>query len=223
MIQNNSYHYMKDLLGLNSHQNGRCHAAFSHPWKLPLEELTVDVSVWKKELSSHPDQQFANLIIAGLEEGFRIGFNRSHVIHPASSNLRIHNPQIVSEYLAREVALNRMWKFPAKIAPSGTHISPMGIIPKKNKPNKWRLIIDLSSPNGFSINEGISPELSSLSYVSLEHLSSLVLAAGKEAWLVKEDIKEAYQMIPIHPQDWHLLGVHWEDSVYIDKRLPFRL
>ena len=42
--------------------------------KLPPEELTVEVSVWKEELSSHPDQQYANFIITGLEEGFRIGF-----------------------------------------------------------------------------------------------------------------------------------------------------
>ena len=56
-------------------------------------------------------------------------------------------------------------------------VSPMGIIPKKNKPNKWRLIVDLSSPKGFNINEDIPSELSPLSYASLNHLSALVLSA----------------------------------------------
>ena len=68
---------------------------------------------------------------------------------------------------------------------------------------------------GFSINDGISPELSSVSYVSLDHLASIVTSVGKGALLVKADIKEAYRMVPIHPNDQHLLGIWWEDSVYV--------
>ena len=30
-------------------------------------------------------------------------------------------------------------------------------------------------------------------------------------------------MVPVHPQDQHLLGVKWENTVYIDKVLPFGL
>ena len=30
-------------------------------------------------------------------------------------------------------------------------------------------------------------------------------------------------MVPVHPQDQHLLGVKWESTVYIDKVLPFGL
>ena len=69
------------------------------------------------------------------------------------------------------------------------------------------MIVDLSSPKGFSIYDGISPELSSMSYVSLDHLASIVTSVGKGALLVKADIKEAYCMVPIHPNDQHLLGI----------------
>ena len=41
--------------------------------------------------------------------------------------------------------------------------------------------------------------------------------------LVKADIKEAYRMIPVHPQDQCLLGIQWEDAVYINRMLPFGL
>ena len=41
--------------------------------------------------------------------------------------------------------------------------------------------------------------------------------------LVKADIKEAYRMLPIHPEDQGLLGIQWEGEVYTDKALPFRL
>ena len=92
-----------------------------------------------------------------------------------------------------------------------------------NKQGKWGLIVDLSSPKGFSINDGISPELSSMSYVSLDHIASLVTSVGRGAFLVKADIKVAYCMVPIHPNDQHLLVIWWEDSVYIDRMLPFGL
>ena len=36
------------------------------------------------------------------------------------------------------------------------HTSAIGAIPKKNKPEKWRLIVDLSSPTDHSVNDGIS-------------------------------------------------------------------
>jgi len=41
--------------------------------------------------------------------------------------------------------------------------------------------------------------------------------------MVKADIQEAYRMVPVHSEDQHLLGVHWEGFLYIDEVLPFGL
>ena len=68
------------------------------------------------------------------------------------------------------------------------------------------------------MNDGIDPDVSSLSYASLDHLAALVVSEGRGAFLVK-----AYRMVPVHPEDQHLLGVLWEGIVYIDKMLPFGL
>jgi len=62
------------------------------------------------------------------------------------------------------------------------------------------LIVDLSSPEGSSVNEGIDTELAILSYASIDHLAALVAMEGKGSLLVKAIIKEAYRMIPIHPE-----------------------
>ena len=70
--------------------------------------------------------------------------------------------------------------------------------------------MDLSSPKNSSVNDGIDPTLSSLSYASINHLSTLIQSLGRGAMLVKTDIKEAYCMIPVHPQDQWLLGIQWE-------------
>ena len=55
------------------------------------------------------------------------------------------------------------------------HCSPFGVIPKKHKPGKWRLIIDLSAPEGSSVNDGIAKELCSLAYTSVDEVVVCIL------------------------------------------------
>ena len=37
----------------------------------------------------------------------------------------------------------------------------------------------------------------------------------------KVDVKTAYRNIPIHPDDWWLLGMRWEGGLFVDTTLPF--
>ena len=99
----------------------------------------------------------------------------------------IKYPTIISEYLQWEVQLGRMCKHEVK-SPK-IHLSPLGAIPKKHKLGKWRLIVELSFPDGASINGGISAEWSSVLYVPIDHLSSVVISTGREAFLVKANMK----------------------------------
>lgn len=95
-------------------------------------------------LAHHPDQAFASYIVNGISEGFRVGFDRSRATtcSPSLSNMPTTHPHLVSEYIQREVALERMSVVPLETSHTSgrLQISPIGIIPKKNKPNKWRLI-----------------------------------------------------------------------------------
>ena len=38
-------------------------------------------------------------------------------------------------------------------------MNPFGVISKPHHPNKWRLIVDLSSPRGANVNDGIDSNL----------------------------------------------------------------
>ena len=58
-----------------------------------------------------------------------------------------------------------MLHFELGYQPVRIQISPTGIVPKKIKPGKWRIITDLSSPEGSSVNNAISIEHSSLKYL----------------------------------------------------------
>jgi len=162
------------------------------------------------ELADHPDRTFVTYIPSGIQEGFC----HSQSLQAMGRNMQCLDPSLVSNYLTCEVQLGRMWQLPPGVFPRGVHMSPLGLIPKKNRPGQWRLILDLSSPQGVSINNGISKELSSLAYCSIDLLS---------AHMVKSDIKEAYCMVLIQPEDQHLLRVKWQESIFIDRILPFGL
>ena len=58
-------------------------------------------------------------------------------------------------------------------------------------------------------------------YSSIVDAAQVLLRLGKGALLAKVDVASAYRIIPVHPEDRMLLGMSWEDKVYVDKQLPF--
>ena len=111
---------------------------------------------------------------------------------------------------------------PFPICSLGLYISRFGVIPKHPQPGKWRLMVDLSAPKVHSINYSIADNLCSLKYPSIDTAIKLVLSVGPGACLSKLDIKEAYQMMPVHPEDWSLLGMRWHRAYYVDTCLSVR-
>ena len=103
------------------------------------------------------------------------------------------------------------------------HVSSFGVIPKKGQPDKWRPIVDLSSPQGHSVNDGIDPESWHLQYIKMNDIIKMVSKFGPGALMAKFDIESAYRNIAIHPSDCHLLGLEWCNAYYLDLALPFGL
>ena len=83
--------------------------------------------------------------------------------------------------------------------------------------------MDLSSPSGLSVNDGITKELCSLRYASLDLTAAKVAELGPGALLAKMDICQAYRNIPVAPEDKPLLGLKWNGHTYVDQVLPFDL
>ena len=73
------------------------------------------------------------------------------------------------------------------------------------------------------MNDGIAKDMSSLTYTSVDLVASRILQLGRGTELAKMDIKQAYRLVPVHPDDRRLLGIEWQEEVYIDKCLPFGL
>ena len=135
-----------------------------------------------------------------------------------------NHPAVIDDYLKKEGELGRV-RGPFHRGPgwsSLVQVSPLGVIPKSS-PGEWRLIVDMSSPVGRSVNDGINRDVVSLSYVSVDNLAEVVCCLGRGTLLAKFDIKSAYRLVPVYPEDRLLLGLQWREQLYIDTVLPFGL
>ena len=180
---------------------------------------------WEPYLSSLPDQRFAAFMRRGLENGFRIGVDRSHGLQARATNMpsAAASTEIVDKYIAEEVRAGNLQTITDGDKRLQTHCSPIGLIPKHHQPGKYRLIVNLSAPEGSSINDAISSDLASVQYTTVRKAALQVAAMGRGALLAKLDIHSAYRKVPVHQADRNLLGINWKGQVYQDQALPFGL
>ena len=71
------------------------------------------------------------------------------------------------------------------------------------------------------MNDSIDKDTYSVNYSSFDDAVSLVQGLGPGSFMAKLDIKYAFRLCPVHPDDWHLLGYQWENRFYFDVVLPF--
>ena len=208
----------------NAYLVGNCQAP-----KIPSSACQIHkalrLAAWRMALSNYPNQKLAQFFIQGISEGFRIGYNRcsSIKLKPAKRNLEgaRQHPEVVDEYLAKELALNRIAGLYKKSQLSTVQISRFGVIPKRHQQDSWRLIVDLSHPKMQNINDDIPKDLCRLTYITVDDAIHKVLQLGPNTLLAKIDIKSAFRLMPIYPADRHLLAMEWRNGVYLDIHLPF--
>ena len=219
------YPYTNQLLAIEGCRRPDAEVKLPSEWYQIITPIHLDF--WKEELTSHPDTAFSAWICNGFEKGFRVGYSaeapelRSSRFNMLSAT---EHPQVVAEYIGKELSSHHLIEVNLRedVLPY-THISPLGVIPKKGRPNCWRMIMDLSSPSGHSVNDGIAKELCSLRYASLDLAAAKVAELGSGALLAKMDICQAYRNIPVAPEDKPLLGLKWNGRTYVDQVLPFGL
>ena len=98
-------------------------------------------------------------------------------------------------------------------------VSPLGLVPKKVE-GEFPLIHHLSYPKGSSLNDGISSDYTSVSYATVEDAIRLIKSVGPHCFLAKTDIKNAFRLIPIRPEDYNLLRICWRGLYYYDRSMP---
>ena len=177
----------------------------------------------EKELLHFPDKAFARDLINSFKQGFSIGYEGPQFNH-ISNNLKSYftNLQAAAENIVGELRAKRV-AGPFLSPPlNNFRTSPIGIVPKKDS-QKVRMITDLSSPKGFAINDYISDDESTVQFNNFDSAVNLVGHLGQGAFLSKLDVKSAFRICPVRPNDWNLLGFSCLGYFFVDLCLPFGL
>ena len=128
--------------------------------------------------------------------------------------------EVIEAYLAGEVPAGRIIAWPPlfqhHLQGQGANQSSRG----GRASGKWRLITDLSFPEGRS---DIDLLVCSLRYTTVNKVVRAAGRLGVGTLLAKLDAHSAYCLIPVHPDDCPLLGFQWQGVQYVDGMLPFGL
>jgi hypothetical protein len=178
-----------------------------------------------KLLKQYPNHHFIDTITSIAASGVRVGFEgrnlgQTHHLNHASA---FAHPDVITKSIQSEILKGRVKEIDS--LPANYFCSPIGLVPTLSEgiQTGWRMIFDLSSPNGYSVNDGIPKEYGSLVYETLGNAIQLVAQAGKGAMMMKWDLKSAFHHVPIDPCDYWLLLFEWQGKFYVDMFLPFGL
>lgn len=182
----------------------------------------IDTRTLSALLQSYPYQSVAMDLIRGFSYGFRICYDGPRIPF-ICKNLKsiLANHEVAEQKINEEVRLGRVAGPFVNKPFDNLRCSPIGLVPKKS--GGFRLIMDLSYPPGFSVNDFIDPELTSVTYAKFDDAIAIVKRLGKGALMGKMDIKSAFRLLPCSPQDFDLLGFTFKNKYYIEKMLPMGL
>ena len=171
-----------------------------------------------------------NVVVDFLTYGWPINYtastrpvSSSHN-HPSASNFDSH----VQAYLDTELSYNAI-AGPFHHPPFADDFvcSPLQTVPKRGSSTR-RVVMDLSFPQGSSVNDGIPPDSYlgdqfKLRLPGIDRLVEFILAKGRNCLVFKKDLRRAYRQFPVDPRDYSLLGFCFQGQFYFDTRCPFGL
>jgi hypothetical protein len=87
---------------------------------------------------------------------------------------------------------------------------------------KIRPIMNLLAPKGFSFNDAVDESsIDLLKMSSAKIFTEALIQSGKGAVFGKEDIQDAYKLIPNAEEQWHLYGFEWLGKYFYDTTTVF--
>ena len=212
------------------HRQVKSHGCYNYMGAHIRLNSQLNVKKWEEYLCEYWDKQLLQFI----QFGFPMGFNRECPLHHDAENhsSATDYPVDIQMYLDEEVAFGAIVG-PFKSNPiTDGHISPFMSRPKPNSEFR-RVIVDLSWPKGMSVNDGVDKHGYmgsdfSLTFPSLDYLTTELARLGRGAHIYKVDVSRAFRHLKMDPYNYDLLGLSWNGTSrgfdvinYIDDFLGF--
>lgn len=190
-----------------------------------LVPSALNISEWRTRLRHYHDHSLCEF----LQFGWPVGYSASTLPNSSQPNhgSALSRPDVVNSFLATECLLGATCG-PFSSNPLSVDIvtSPLQIAHSRS--GKPRVVVDLSFPQGDSVNDGIPTDSYlgtpfTLRLPGVDALISIIRQKGHSCHLFKKDLSRAYRQLRIDPRDFHLLGYCHNGSLYFDVAPPFSL
>lgn len=166
------------------------------------------------------DRTFAEAVVEMLSYGANVGFCGPHYprFTPNAATAREHADMLVKS-IAKQILLEHaVGPFLQPPLPNFV-TSSLGVLPKKSGGHK--VVMNLSCLKGNNINDSMDRESCSSAFGKFDDAIKVITETGGCAELAKQDIKHAFRLVPVRPNDWHLLGYQFEAMFFFDVVLLF--
>lgn len=191
--------------------------------RIPLKS-GLNMKAWYTLLEHYHDYQLCDL----LQYGWPLGYLRdlpptsSPVNHPSATAHMGHVRKFVDQELQHDALVG---PFTADPFTPWVRYSPIMTRPKRDA-NARRIIVDLSFPHGYAVNDGIDNHNHlgtdiTYSLPTITDLMTRLQHQGAAAFLWKADLTRAYRQLRADPLDTPLLGIKLENEIYLDLCPPF--
>ena len=186
-------------------------------------ESQLNPEIWDAYLKHYWDKQLCYLV--------RYGFPLDHKEDsPLDHHFKNHNTATqyeadVKAYLKEEIQFGAIMGPYHHCPLDNMHFSPFLTREKPGAPHR-RVIVDLSYPDGFSVNAGVNSDkyLDTpfiLTLPTIDNITQKVKENGKGSMLYKIDLSRAFRHVKIDPKDYNLLGLQFSNEIFYDSCLPF--
>ena len=178
-----------------------------------LSDLRCDV--WDAYLQDYHDQDIMKFLRYGWPVKYIADQPPLQTLNNHASALR--NRPAIDAFVQKELRMNAMLG-PLTTQPfvEWTQVPPLMTRDKPDGSGK-RVIIDLSFPEGRSVNDGISKvETPTYKLPTPLDLADHILEAGRGALLWKSDLSRAYRQLRVDPLDYPLLCIKHDGAYYVD-------
>ena len=91
-----------------------------------------------------------------------------------------------------------------------------------NLKDKVSLVLDMLRPEGRSFNDNTHPfKAPKVVMATARQFSYAIREAGRHAVMTKDDMKDAYKLLPARKEDWRLQGLSWLGKYFLETQLVF--
>ena len=179
----------------------------------------LNCSMWDILLKGYSDAEITDYLRFGWPSSYTapVPPRLTHTNHQSAISYK----QEVDRFVAKEVEKGAMLgPFPEPPFVEWTQTSPLLMVPKKDS-DRRRVVIDLSFPEGHSVNTGIAKNIFqgvpfSYSLPTVHNFAQLVMKHGPGCYLWKADLQRAYRRLRSDPLDYPLMCIRHNNEYYID-------